>query len=29
MELPTKSFTAILGESFMYRHKALNIYNRS
>eukprot|EP01050_Picozoa_sp_SAG11_P029900 SAG11_NODE_8609_length_995_cov_4.469866_2_plen_164_part_00 len=30
MELPSKSFTAILGETFMYRHKAiLNIYNRT
>eukprot|EP01050_Picozoa_sp_SAG11_P025275 SAG11_NODE_5649_length_1496_cov_2.236936_2_plen_305_part_00 len=30
MELPSKSFTAILGETFMYRHKAiLNIFQRS
>ena len=30
MDLPSKSFTAILGETFMFRHKAiLNIYRRS
>eukprot|EP01050_Picozoa_sp_SAG11_P001767 SAG11_NODE_81_length_17673_cov_7.702572_15_plen_225_part_00 len=30
MELPSKWFAAILGETFMYRHKAiLNVYNRS
>eukprot|EP01050_Picozoa_sp_SAG11_P032281 SAG11_NODE_10419_length_833_cov_0.949591_1_plen_81_part_00 len=30
MDLPSKSFAAILGETFMFRHKAiLNIYRRS